>query len=70
MAEVPPWVGRGPGGGPTPRDRSWGPVLANAQCSKLERPEASCERTTGLVNWDKEAKLESNADCKLYLITY
>lgn len=27
-------------------------------------------RGIGLVNWDVEAKLESNANCKLYLITY
>lgn len=68
-ADVPLWAG-GAQVGACSEGWQLGPVLAHAQRSKLERPEASGEGTTGLVNWDKEAKLESNADCKLYLITY
>lgn len=70
MLEVPPWVGRGPVGTYLHRGSRLEARVGKRPMSKLERPEASCERTTGLVNWDKEVKLESNADCKFYLITY
>lgn len=37
---------------------------------EAEMARALYGRPAGLVNWDGEMKLESNANCKLYLITY
>lgn len=42
--------------------------VVKATCQGTGAAEAGCERSTGII--DRETKLESNANWKLYLITY